>query len=335
MNSSTIPTDKQHWASLQEAGTFAGLRFLFFLNKYFGRKIYSLVIYPVALYFVIFKRVSRQASQKFLLLHWQKNPEFWKRKPNYWSSVLHFKQFAEAILDKGLAWSAEIAEEDFIIDDISVIETLMQDERGQLIIGTHFGNLEYCRGFMQRYKNKVINILVYDKHSANFVQIMQKVNPDSRINVFQVDEFDVATILLLKQKIDGGEWVFIAGDRIPLAGLEHTVEVNFLNNKAPLPIGPYLLAKALACPVKLMFGYRHPQLEEGKVYFEVVPFADKLVFTRKDRQEKIQAYAQQFVSSLEKHCLQAPYQWFNFYDFWESDPSTQKNMQLGKESSHE
>jgi predicted LPLAT superfamily acyltransferase len=312
----TNKKSKDHWASLKESGTYTGLRFLYLLNKFFGRKIYSLLIYPVALYFVIFNVSARRASQGYLLYHWQKNPDILRKRPNILNTVIHFKNFAEAILDKGLAWSSEISENTFEVTAASNINELMNDKRGQLIIGSHFGNLEYCRGFMQRYKDKIINILVYDKHSANFVKVMQKINPDSRVNVFQVDEFDVATILLLKQKTDAGEWVFIAGDRIPLAGIEHTVEVTFLDKRARLPIGPYLLAKALTCPVKLMFGYRHPSLQANKVCFDVVNFSESLKFTRNNRDQVMQQYAQQFISALESHCLQAPYQWFNFYNFW-------------------
>lgn len=322
MSMASDKATEDHWASLKEAGTYSGLRFLFFLNRVFGRRIYSLVIYPVALYFVIFNKKSRIASQKYLQLHWNKSPEVLKKKPNIFNSIIHFKHFAEAILDKGLAWSSDMKEDTFVISDTSFIDELMSDKRGQLIIGSHFGNLEYCRGFMQRYKDKIINILVYDKHSANFVGVMQTINPDSRVNVFQVDEFDVATILLLKQKVDAGEWVFIAGDRIPLAGIEHTVDVMFLEEKAKLPIGPYLLAKALACPVKLMFGYRHLEYQDNKIFFDVVRLTDGLTFTRKNRNEVIQNYAQQFISALECHCLSAPYQWFNFYDFWADETSS-------------
>ena len=313
---SNASPDKQHWASLQEAGTYTGLRFLFFLHRYLGRGFFSLLMYPVACYFVLCKPFARRASQRFLRYHWQHCPDYWARQPNWLHCILHFKHFAEAILDKALAWSADINHDDFIIERPELIESLMADHRGQLIIGTHFGNLEYCRGFMQRYRNKVINILVYDKHSANFVKIMQTLNADSRMNIFQVDEFDVPTILRLKQKIAQGEWVFIAGDRIPLEGLQHTVQANFLGHSAPLPMGPYLLAKTLECPVKLMFGYRHPRYGAEKIYFEVVPFAEQISFGRRDRAEKMQGYAQAFADHLQRHCEQAPYQWFNFYDFW-------------------
>jgi len=77
-----------------------------------------------------------------------------------------------------------------------------------------------------------------------------------------------------------------------------------------------MLAKSLACPVKLMFAYRNYFEKTEKVYFEVVPFSEKIDFDRKTRMEDLQNYAQRFASELEQRCADAPYQWFNFYPFW-------------------
>lgn len=303
---------------MKEAGTLTGMRFIYILYRVFGRWIFSLIMYPVALYFVIFRPSQRKASLKFLLAHFRKEPSYWRIKPNNLHVLLHFKSFAEVILDKLLGWLVDIQESDFVLTSPALIEELLEDQRGQLIVGSHFGNLEFCRGFMHRYKSKVINILLYDKHAGNFVKIMQKENQDSRLNVFQVDEFDVTTIITLRDKIDAGEWVFIAGDRIPLSGLERTVDVKFFGQTAPLPIGPYILAKALACPVKFMFAYRHKS-ENNKVVFDVTPVCDSLVLSRRNKLNDIRQYAQQFANKLEEHSLKAPYQWFNFYDFWKPE----------------
>ena len=307
---------KQHWSSIREAGTLFGLQFLGFIHKVFGRWPVTLCLIPTVAYFLIFKAGSRQASQDYLHKHFKRYPEQWLKKPNLWSSYKHLFVFAETVVDKLLSWTVEIDSENFVIDHPERIEALMADQRGQLIIGSHMGNLEYCRGFMHRYKNKKINILVHDQHSQNYNTIMQQLNPDSRLNVFQVSEFDIPTMLSIKAKIDAGEWVFIAGDRSPLSGVERTVEVDFLDQKAQLPIGPYMLAKGLGCPVKLMFSYCDYFSKGKPVHFEVVDFADKVIVDRKQRQESIQGYAQKFADELSAQCKKAPYQWFNFYDFW-------------------
>ncbi len=322
--------DKRHWSNIAEAGTLFGLQFLRFVHQVFGRWLVTVFLVPTVAYFMLFRGQSRRASQDFLRTHYKAFPDYWQQPPRWLDSAKHFFVFAQTVVDKLLSWFIEIDVNDFVIEHPERIEELMQDSRGQLIIGSHMGNLEYCRGFMHRYRDKHINILVHDKHSQNYNTIMQQLNPDSRLHVFQVSEFDVPTMLQIKAKIDAGEWVFIAGDRSPLSGAERTVEVDFMGRPAQLPIGPYMLAKGLGCPVKLMFSYCDYLGKEAagasdsgakKVHFEVMAFTDKLTFTRGNKQTQLQAYAQQFADALAQQCAKAPYQWFNFYDFWAEQPA--------------
>ncbi len=306
----------QHWAYLREAGTLKGLLFLAWVQKTFGRKAFSVILGPVALYFFLFRPVARRASLDFLRTHYQFYPHAWLRRPGYWAVIKHFYVFGQSVLDKLLAWTIPMSEDEFSLTNRDVIEELMNDDSGQLIIGSHLGNLEYCRGFMTRYKDRPINALVYDKNSANFVEMMQRINPQSRMSIYQVDELDIPLILTLKTRIEAGEWLFIAGDRVPLSGNQNTVAVDFMGRQAELPIGPYMLAKTLQCKVKLMFSHR----VKDKVQFTVVPFADQVRLPRKGKDEALVLLAQQFADALVEQCGNAPLQWFNFFPFWVDSP---------------
>lgn len=247
---------------------------------------------------------------EFLSLHAKQYPDYWQRPPGYRDVIRHIYSFGQAILDKLLAWSENIDPDCFRIQNQAALDEFLSRSGGQLIIGSHLGNLEFCRGFVQRYMAKTINILVYDQHSANFVEAMQKINPTSRINVYQVTQLDIPTILLLQTKIQSGEWLFIAGDRVPVSG-DRTLDVDFFGAKAPFAIGPYILAKTLQCQVSLMFSYR---VADG-VNFEVVPFAEKVVLPRGDS-EALHTYVQRYATELEHQAAKAPLQWFNFYPYW-------------------
>ncbi|MFL0798856.1 MAG: hypothetical protein K6L80_00285 [Agarilytica sp.] len=310
----SVNTNKNiHWSNVGEAGTYSGILFLLWVHKLFGRGVFSLALYPVMAYFILFRGVARRASLDFLHTHYLCFPGYWQRQPGYRDVFRHFIAFGQSILDKMLAWTASMSESEFIVGDRKALDQLLSDPRGQLIIGSHIGNLEYCRGFVQRYKNRTINILVYDQHAANFVEMMLRINSASRVHVYQVDQLDIPTMLKLKHKIDHGEWLFIAGDRIPLSGEKRTVAVEFMGRNAQLPIGPYMLAKTLQCPVKLMYSYRL----EKKVFFDLVAFSEKVTLPRKDREAKLIELAQRFAWELEKQCLKAPLQWFNFYPYWD------------------
>ena len=154
MDKRTQIDNDQHWASFKEAGTLFGLRFLWFIHKTLGRKVVSFLLLPTVAYFVLFRKTSRKASQEFLLTHYQQYPEAWDHKPNLWDTAKHFRQFAETVVDKLCAWFVELDSNEFNIIYPETVNTLLEDTRGQLIIGSHMGNLEYCRGFMHRYKDK-------------------------------------------------------------------------------------------------------------------------------------------------------------------------------------
>jgi len=296
LNSSLSKTknDAENWSSIKEAGTLLGLRFLWLTYKVFGRKGVSALLFPTTLYFVLFRPTSRKSSFDYLNTHYEYFPHRWTRKPTIRDVIKHFREFAETIVDKLLSWFVDIDIDDFDVVDLDYVEQQLDDPRGQLIIGSHFGNLEYCRGFMHRYHDQVINILVHDKQSENYTLLMQQLNSESRLNIFQVDEFDIPTMLKIKNKIDHGEWIFIAGDRSPPSGNLRTTEVTFMGRQIVLPIGPYMLAKGLACPVQLIFADCDYSKPEKPVRFELIPFSERIELDRKQRDAQLQGYAQRY-----------------------------------------
>jgi predicted LPLAT superfamily acyltransferase len=46
------------------------------------------------------------------------------------------------------------------------------------------------------------------------------------------------------------------------------------------------------------------------------PFADAIVLDARDREASVRPWVERYARRLEHHCRLAPYNWFNFYDFW-------------------
>ena len=120
--------------------------------------------------------------------------------------------------------------------------------------------------------------------------------------------------------IERGDWVAIAGDRTPVRGDERISTAPFLGHDAPFPQGPYILAHLLECPVYLMFCIR--QNGVYRLYFEM--FAERIKLPRRDKQAAIEEWAARYANRLEYFCLIDPYQWYNFYDFWQTPHSPEK-----------
>ena len=118
--------------------------------------------------------------------------------------------------------------------------------------------------------------------------------------------------MLLPQAIERGEWVVSVADRVPAGQSGRISWLPFLGAPAPFPQGPFILAALLKAPVYTMFCLR-----EGvtyRVWFDKL--ADRIELPRKQRAERLQEAMALFASRLEERIVQAPLQWYNFYDFW-------------------
>jgi predicted LPLAT superfamily acyltransferase len=72
------------------------------------------------------------------------------------------------------------------------------------------------------------------------------------------------------------------------------------------------LASLLKAPVLAVFCYRVDTHFEVHIH----QVAEQLNWPRKERLQAMQQTTRQYVELLEQHCIRAPYQWFNFYNFW-------------------
>ena len=192
-------------------------------------------------------------------------------------------------------------------------EAAINSGKGLLLLGSHLGDLELCRALGSRKGEVRINALVFTRHAARFNALLKQINPDSRLNLIQVQEMGADTAILLKEKLDQGEWVVIVGDRTSVTREKRVVWADFLGAPAPFPLGPFALASVLGCPVYLMFGLK----EQGRFRVHFEPFADSLSLPRQGRQQILASRVQAYADRLQHHCLRAPLDWFNFFDFWQ------------------
>ena len=186
--------------------------------------------------------------------------------------------------------------------------------KASLTLVSHLGNSELSRARLADRFDKDINVLVYTRHAAFYNRIVKAVRADVEDNTIQVTEVGPATAIDLRQRIERGEWIAIAGDRIPLTGEARTSRAAFLGDEAPFSQGPYVLAALMGCPVYLMFCLR--EANGHTVYFE--HFADRIELPRGNREGSLAELTAQYAKRLEHYCLRAPLQFYNFFDFWSS-----------------
>ena len=308
---------QHHWSARKEQGTIIGIKLLLFVYSVLGRRAFDLLLKPVIAYYHKTGKQARIASEDYL----QRLVAYAQSKghsvPDNLNSYRHLLFFGHTMLDKLAAWRGDYTFENLTIHGKEHFDKVAASQQGIVVLGSHLGNLELCRALGRQYDNVKINALVFTEHAERFNSVMKAVNADSELNLIQVSQLGPDTAILLQQKLEQGEWVVIVGDRTSVTKEQRVVWADFLGQPAPFPQGPFMLSAVLKAPVYLLFGLRDEQQSSPhfNVYFE--PFSDQIHLPRLQREQALTAVVNQYAKRLEAYTLQAPLQWFNFFNFWQ------------------
>jgi predicted LPLAT superfamily acyltransferase len=235
-----------------------------------------------------------------------------------WRSLRHFLTFGECLLDKALAWSGALALDGVQIHGFESLRAQLAGGKGALILVAHLGNMEVSRALARRNPGIRLTVLDHTKHAPKFNRLLATLNQESQADLIQVTDMTPSTAVMLSERIARGGLVVIAADRVPVSAEPRVVAVPFLGECAPVPIGPYVLAGLLKCPVYLLFCLR---LVDGFHLF-IEPFLETVHLPHVGREATLKKAAALFATRLEHYCRLAPLQWFNYYEFW-APPASQ------------
>ena len=316
--SSKITTGKTtHWTAKKEKGSLFGLKFIVASYKLFGRGTFLFILHPVIAYFALTSRTARRASRQYLQQFVEYSGD--DKKIGWKDIYAHFYEFGVSAIDKISAWLGDINENDIIMHQPELLEEIANSGKGAIFIGSHLGNLELSRAIAESNKNIKINAVVFNKNALKFQNVLRDSNSDVELNLIHVENVSVGTSILLKQKVEQGEIVIIVGDRTSISSTGRVHYVSFLGKKAPFAESPFILAGILECPVYLLFCLKL----EGRYNIYLEHFADSLKIPRKTRRQQLEKNVQQFADRLTYYCQKAPLQWFNFFDYWQSDTNSE------------
>ncbi|WP_027009867.1 glycosyl transferase family 2 [Conchiformibius kuhniae] len=302
-----------HWAAQQERGHRLFLRLTAWLVRYLPVAAVRLCSALVCAYFYATSPAQRRHVRRYQTRLRACFPD--TPLPRRFAAYRQFAAFGNALADRFAVWQHKIRYADLVLSDPDNLYADIRNRqaRGQILLCSHLGNVEVCRALVGHHEGFKLNVLVYGQHAQMFNQALAQAGA-GRIGVVDAGSLDTAAMLDLARRLDAGEWLAVAADRVPVRGSK-SVRVPFLGREAAFPQGAWLLALLLKAPTNTVFVLK----KQGRYHLMLRRFADTPACARHRRGETVAQLAQRYAGVLAEHAAQAPLQWFNFYDFWEED----------------
>ncbi|HZP74837.1 MAG TPA: hypothetical protein VFB45_01720 [Pseudolabrys sp.] len=296
--------DWSNWHVAPERGSVAWLRVISWISLRLGRPAGRVILHLIAAYYLLFAPSGRTASRRYLSRVLE--------RPATWRDIYkHFLCFAATIHDR-----VYLLNRRFDLFDIEVFgQKLVLDElkngSGLLLIGAHVGSFEVIRAIGRSNVDLKIVMAMYEENARKLNAALRAISQSAHQDVIGLGRVD--SMLKLHEHLDQGSLVGMLGDRT-LEG-DTMIPVSLFGATASLPMGAFRMAAVLKRPVLFMVGL-YVGGNRYQIHFEKI--ADFSTTPREGRQQDVERAIATFAGLIEKYCRRAPYNWFNFFDVWQT-----------------
>lgn len=298
----TGQTPRPEWRQQRERSNLAVLKLMVWISLTFGRRLGRWVLYGIAAYFTLFSPRAARASRAYLSRALGR-PAAWRDR------FRHVLSFASTIHDRVYLVNGRLELFDVEISGLEALHQAIDEQPGVLLVGAHLGSFEILRACGKKRGGLDIAMLMYEENARKINASLRAINPAAVDDIIPLGT--VNSMLAARDRLDAGHAVGILADRV--LGGEATADQPFLGEGAPFPLGPWRMAAMLRRPVFFMTGL-YLGGNRYRIHFE--PLADFSNVETGQRAAAIEAAQARYADRLTHYCRQAPYNWFNFFDFW-------------------
>lgn len=276
-----------------------------------GRRATRLLLHPITLYFVLFNGKARRASFDYL-------GRALKRPARLREVYHHIHHFAATVLDRIYFLQERFDQFEVSITGGGVIHVPLKQGEGVIAVGAHLGSFEALRADAQNRGERVA-MLMYEGNARMINATLAAVAPKAQLHTIALGQ--PGAMLKLRHWLDEGGIAGLLADRtLPMqSGRSRPLWLNFLGQPAPFSDGPFRLAAMLQRRVVFVAGLYHGGNRYELRFVELADFRHQAGAAREDTDRLVHETLLRYVALLEALCIESPYNWFNFYDFWATD----------------
>ena len=296
------------WRERPERSNMLMLRVMTWISLRLGRRAGRLVLYGIAAYFLVANAPARRASRDYLRRCLGVQQAGWLHV------FRHFLSVASCVHDRVYLINDRFNLFDIRIHNEHLISELTTDHKGVFLMGAHVGSFEVLRAIGRRRPGLRVAMVMFEENARKINAALSAINPAAQQDIVALGHAD--SMIKVHELIEGGSVVGMLADR--RLNQDSTRPVPFLGESTEFPVGPFRMAAILRRPVLFMVGL-YGGGNRYDIHFETL--ADFSRVPAGGREVAVQAAMARYAELLGAHCRAAPYNWFNFFDFWPPAPT--------------
>lgn len=295
------------WKQRPEAGNPALTRWFARACLRIGPGFARVLLWPVCAYFFGVRSKERRAVRAFqarVLDAPARTRDVWR---TFWT-------FSQVVLDRVFLLAGRTRGMSLVPQQPEHLARALDRGVGCILLGSHLGSFEASRAIKRDRPEVTLRLVMDRSQSPSATAFLDALNADLAREVLDIGHAGGGGLSLLNALNEGALLAMLA-DRAGEG--ERTIAVPFMGGEALFPTGPHEVAMVTQAPIVLFWG-----LHEGRGRYRIVfePFPTPEKVERRQREAVIRDSVRRYAARLEARARAAPYNWFNFYDFW-ADPS--------------
>lgn len=224
-----------------------------------------------------------------------------------WNTYVNHCLFGQVVIDKFSMYAGKHF--NVTVDGYEYYKKLAVRSEAFIQLSSHLGNYEIA-GYTFKADNKRLNALVFFGEKASVMGNRSKLFSDTNINMIAIRP-DMSHLFEIVQALENGETVSIPADRV--LGSPKKISMKFLNGVADFPHGPFSVATMHSLDVITVHVVK-TKWNAYKIIVTPLPY-DK----EASRRMQIAELSGQYIKELERVVRDYPTQWYNYFEFWNSD----------------
>ena len=294
------------WTEIPERGSAGMLAFGTFIARRLGRRLAGRGMPLVAAYFVACVPQARRSARDYLR-------RALGREPGIADIYRQVHTFGITLLDRFYLIHGRYDLFALSSEGEEAMREILARGAGAFLLGAHLGSFEMLSAVGRQNSGLRVAMAMYDHQAGRLAAVFRAAGNTSPPEVIPLGHVD--SMLRIHACLDEGKFVGMLADRT--IGESPAQLVNFLGTPTAFPSGPMRLAAALRRPVIFMAALYRGGNRYHAIFREIADFSRPCA---EGREAAVRAAIERYAGLLEQYCRSDPYNWFNFYDFWQGTP---------------